>query len=431
MFKRSQLRNSTPSLSGAIGTLALAIVFVLTVAAGQRVLAQTFRVIHTFTGGQDGGNPYAGVTLDKAGNLYGTTYSYGAHSYGTVYQLKLKNGNWTVNPLYSFSDGTDGARPRAGVVFSRNGTLYGTTIAGGDLSCNYPYGCGVVFNLRPSALACKSALCAWTETVLYAFKGSPDGAFPGYGDLIFDDQTGNIYDTTNIGGTDNAGTAYQLTPSGGGDYTESVIYSFGGGSDGYYPNSGLTLDDAKNLYGTTYQGGLHNEGTVFQLVPSIGYTENILYSFLNGNGGSYLIAGVMFDSSGNLYGATTDTGMANGGEVFEMTPLGNNNWSYTQVYGLTGSYGGRCGPWGNLVMDKAGNLYGTTYCDGANKLGSVFELINSQGTWTYKDLYDFTGGNDGKNPYGHVAIDGSGNLYGTASAGGSAGVGVVWEITFP
>src|SRR5271165_6140847 len=173
MANPRQLRNLIFSLSLGAATAALAIAFLLIVVASQPAQAQTFNVIHTFTGAMDGRYPYAGVTLDKAGNLYGTAYGYPG-SYGTVYQLKYKNSNWTFNPLYTFTGGKDGAYPRARVIFGANGTLYGTTYEGGT-------GYGTVFNLRPQARACTAALCPWTETVLYAFKGGADGAYPGFG----------------------------------------------------------------------------------------------------------------------------------------------------------------------------------------------------------------------------------------------------------
>src|SRR5271166_258725 len=247
-------------------TLLFASVAVLTPAAQ----AQTFNVIHTFTGAGDGGSPSAGVTFDKAEkNLYGTTYYYGTHGYGAVYQLKQKQGKWTVNPLYSFAGGKDGAYPQARVIFGPDGSLYGTTDEGGSSNL------GTVFKLRPPASACKTALCAWTETELYAFKGSADGAYPGLGDLLFD-QGGNIYGTTVNGGSPhNIGVVYELTPSGP-SWTESVLYSFSG-NDGATPWSNVTFDSAGNLYGTTDVGGLYSSGTAFQLMPSMGgWTENIL-----------------------------------------------------------------------------------------------------------------------------------------------------------
>jgi uncharacterized repeat protein (TIGR03803 family) len=378
--------------------------------------AQTYKVIHTFTGRPDGEDPTAGLARDGAGNLYGTATYGGSHSFGTVYQMKRAGSNWVFNPLYSFAGGSDGANPVGRVIFGPDGLLYGTTASA-----------STVFKLRPSPKACTSAICTWTETVLYQFQGAPDGLQP-QGDLIFD-QMGNIYGATFAGGYDYSGTVYQLKPSGN-DWTESVLYRFSG-SDGQYPENGVVLDSANNLYGTTYGGGLNGVGTVFELtyLAGSGWTESFLYSFGNGSDGGHLYAGLIFDQSGNLYGATAGGGPGGGGTVFKLTPS-NGSWTYSLVYGLTG---GSCGPYATLFMDGAGNIYGTTYCDGSYGYGNVFELSPSNGGWTYTDLYDFTGGSDGGNPISNVVLDANGNLYGTTSAGGSGcaptGCGVVWEIT--
>jgi len=400
--------------------------------------APTFKVLHNFTGGQDGGNPIAGMTI-RGGNLYGTA-SDGGTGYGTVYQLKHTGSKWIFNLLYSFTSGNDGANPAARVIFGPNGTLYGTTAQGGT------YGYGTVFNLRPFPSVCKTALCPWMKTVLYAFEGGTDGAFPEGADVLFD-QAGNIYGTTYNGGNDDGdGTVYELMPQGSG-WTESVLYRFSG-SDGNRPDAGLIFDPSGNLYGTTTVGGdlgcnvvyQPGCGTVYELTPSqSGWTENILYQFQNGNDGSLPYAGLIFDPSGNLYGATNNGGTGGGGTVFELTPS-NGTWALKTLYSFTGTacegfFGG--GPWGTLFMD-GGNLYGTTVCDGAYGYGTVFELTPSGGGWSYTSLHDFTGGSDGGHPIGNVVFD-SGNLYGTAYDGGTGsscsggyggyGCGVVWEIT--
>ena len=361
--------------------------------------------------------------MDKAGNLYGTTFIGGTLGDGAVYQLKLKNSSFVFNPLYSFAGGSDGANPEPRVIFGPDGALYGTTLYAGA-------GYGTVFKLQPPATACKAALCPWAKTELYQFEGDPDGAFPGYGDLIF--YQGNIYGTTYNGGysTGLGGTVYEMTPVGKG-WTESVLYRFSGSPDGQLPANAVIFDSAGNLYSTTEEGGLSNAGTVFELSPSgSGWTEKVLYSFQGGDDGSLPLAGLIFDQLGNLYGATTNGGSGGGGTVFKLTPSGNGNWTYSSVYSFAG---GTCspylGPWGNLVMDGAGNLYGTTYCDGANKAGNVWELKLSGNSWTYTSLHDFTGGNDGGNPFCNVVFDAKGNLYGTTYDGGSYGYGVVWEIT--
>ena len=403
------------SLPTATGVLAIA--FLLILVASQPAQAQTFNVLYNFTGGEDGAYPLAGVTMDKVGNLYGTT-EYGGIGYGAVYKLTHKASSWIVNPLYGFTRTNDGARPQARVIFGPNGTLYGTTDSGGT-------GDGTVFNLRPFPSVCKTSLCFWMETVLYSFHAY-DGAFPGYGDLIFD-QTNNIYGTTQSGGYIGLGTVYELTPAGSG-WTESVLYFFSG-SDGANPLSSAIFDKAGNLYGTTYKGGSSDQGTVFELTYSAGsgWTETFLYSFRNlTRDGGHPYAGLIFDPAGNLYGATNDGGSGYGGTVFKLTPSGGS-WTYSLVYSFTGNPG--CGPIGTLIMDGAGNLYDTTFCDGANNAGSVFKLTPSGNGWTYTSLHDFRGDSDGGYPYCNVVFDVSGNLYGTTSSGGTQNVGVVWEIT--
>ena len=391
-----------------------------------------FSVLHNFTGGRDGAIPNAGVTVDSAGNLYGTTVL-GGNGFGAIYELKLHNGSYLVNSLYNFNGTRDGAYPFDRVVFGPSGALYGTASGGGQNSY------GVVFKLRPSPTPCKSVLCSWLETVLYSFTGSSGGGVPLFGDVIFD-PAGNMYGTASGGIT--AGVVWELTPPGTWG-AESVLVSFTG-PNGAHPEGGVIFDTAGNLYGTTYQGGGSTCcGVVFQLTPGTGgWHENILYNFQGGNDGDLPVASPIFDSAGNLYGAATDGGMNGGGTFFELSPPGT--WTFTVLSSLSltgprgcptyhGSYHGP-GPWASLAMDRAGNLYGTTCADGAHGFGNVFELSPSGGGWTYIDLYDFTGGSDGGYPVSNVVVDSVGNLYGTASIGGtgaacSGGCGVVWKIT--
>ena len=413
MAKLRQFGILTPGLSVGATTAALALAIVLTVVTTEAAHAQSFQLLYTFSGG-DGAHPIAGLTMDRGGKLYGTVRTgHSGSNWGGAYQLRPAGSGWVFDDLYIF-DGT----LLGGVVFGPDGVLYGTSpnnIAG------HPY--GYVYNLRPGVSACKTALCFWDVTLLYAFSGGADGGTPLYGDLIFD-QSGNMYGTASLGGSGN-GVVYEMTRSGGG-WSQQPLYAFSGGPDGASPYNGLVFDNAGNLYGTTTQGGASGNGTVFELSPSGGgWTETVIYSFQGGNDGSYPTAGLIFDQSGNLYGATASGGTGGGGTVFELSASGGS-WTHSVLYNFTGS--AQCGPWGTLVM-QAGNLYGTTMCDGANNVGNVFELMSSGGGWTYNSLWDFTGGNDGKNPYCSVLFDAAGNLYGTASNGGSHGVGVVWEIT--
>ena len=426
-------------VGAATGALAVAIVFVLTVVASPAAQAQTFDVIHTFTGKTDGGWPYAGVTIDKSGNLYGTTYAYGnpkgpnGANWGVVYRMKPTTEGWTFNTLYTFTDGKDGAFPAARVIFGPNGTLYGTTQGSGEGSSGY----GTVFNLKPPA-TCTTSFCPWKITTLYAFKGEPDcnGQTNSFGDLVFDD-AGNIYGTTYNGGAHNEGCVYKLTPSATGGYTEKVIHSFGGAvpGEGQYPFAGVTVDKAGNLYGTTSEGGRTcgtyggtTCGTVYELMPSSGgYTEKQLYDFTGAGDGSNPFGGVIFDSSGNLYGSTENGGFSGAGTAFKLKPEGNGDWSYAPLYSFAG--GTFCGPYGNLALDGKDNLYGTTDCSGG-PYGNVFKLT-PEGIYT--SFHDFSGGSDGANPISNVTFDASGNLYGTASGGANgtcdSGCGVVWKIT--
>jgi uncharacterized repeat protein (TIGR03803 family) len=378
--------------------------------------AQRLTVLHTFTG-PDGLTPYSGVTLDRAGNLYGTTYGGGASQLGTVYELKRHGSSYIHNQLHAFAGGNDGEQPYGGVIFGPDGALYGTTSGGGF------EGAGTVFSLRPPATACHTALCPWTESVLYGV-GHFNGVQPTYGEVAFD-PSGNIYGTTAFGGgAGEYGDVYELRPSGGG-WTGTELYAFGD-PDAQYPGHNVVLDSAGNLYGTTDAGGYYDEGAVFQLVPSgSGWSESILYNFgdpQTGVGG-YPVAGLITDRAGNFYGGTVGDGTA--ASVFELSPSGSG-WQLTVLHSFAIS-NNALGPFGNVVLDNNGNLYGTTMSLGAYGMGNVFKLSPSGNGWTYTDLYDFTNNGDGEYPAGDLIIDSAGNLYGTNL--GESGHGVVWELT--
>jgi uncharacterized repeat protein (TIGR03803 family) len=278
----------------------------------------------------------------------------------------------------------------------------------------------------------------WTEAVLFRF-GFGAGSLP-TGDITFD-AAGNIYGTTLSGGDYShcgglgCGTVYQLTLSGG-VWTENILHSFTDGADGEYPNSGVVLDQVGNLYGTAPQDGSGQAtGLVFKFVPSgSGWTQSIVYHFQNGADGNHPWGGLIFDEAGNLYGTTTYGGSGNGGTVFQLSPSGGA-WNFNLLEGLPGHVHPD-GSEAKLVRDNAGNLYGTTVKNGAYGYGNVFELTPSGGAWTYTSLHDFTRGSDGAYPYGGLALDSNGNLYGTAFGGGNTGAecstnycGVVYEIT--
>lgn len=414
-LKRHWIRSFGLRLEALTTALRLVVALALTFVVAQPASAQTLTVLHNFTGSLDGAAPYAGLKIDAAGNLYGTASGGGTNSVGVVFKMSVKNSNWLFTPLYSFKgyDG-DGAVPYARVVRDSNGLIYGSTVAGGGTND------GTIFQLRPSATPPASVMSPWTERQLYSFTVGNDGFGP-QGDLVFD-RSGNLYGTTNAGGTYNIGVVFQLVPTSGGDWTENVIYNFDG-KGGAYPFAGVTMDQAGNLYGTSYQGGAYNYGTVYELSPP-DWTETTLYSFTGGNDGGNPTAGLIRDPLGNLYGATLYGGNG-GGTVFELSPS-NGGWTYTLLYAFTGSsYGG---PQGHLVMDAAGKLYGTTLAEGASNNGNVFKLVPSSGGWTYTDLYDFTGGLDGGRPLDGLVLDRGSNIYGTASIGGSYNHGVVFEL---
>jgi uncharacterized repeat protein (TIGR03803 family) len=401
--------------------------------------AQSFTVLHNFTSGGDGSFPIAGLTMDDTGNLYGAASDGGypnpscLYGCGTVFKLTRVQVGWFFTPIYQFTGGDDGTTPEARVIFGPHGLLYGTT-TGDDVFGGT--GKATVFSLRPPATPCKTTVCFGQEAVLYRFTGPLDGSGPGLGDLVFD-QAGNIYGTTSNGGSYGFGSVYELTPSNG-SWTETILYSFTGGEDGSQPKSGVILDQAGNAYGTTLYGGANARGTVFQLTHSgTGWNEKVLHSF--GSSGSGPYGGLLFDRAGNLYGTTQTANMGQGnGTVFMLSPSGNN-WTLTTLHTFPSGF---TFPYARLTMDAAGNLCGTTSYffglandfAGQGSSGSVFKLAFSNGNWTYVDLHDFTGGNDGGGPFGSVAIDTRGNIYGTGTSGGtvlycSGGCGVVWEIT--
>ena len=331
-------------------TLALAAVVVF----GTPASAQTFSVIHYFSGGADGAYPYAALTVGPSGAVYGTAAWGGSYGNGTVFQLSQRHSAWLFSSLYEFTGGSDGSKPIGGVVIGPNGALYGTTQLGGQ------DGNGIVFSLTPPpALNCRSTQCYWNETILHTFTGSPDGFNPWTENLVFD-AAGNIYGTTGNGGAYGAGTAFELTPSGN-DYTESILYSFRSGPDGWAPFGGVVLDDAGNVYGTTVSGGYAalcgtGCGTVYQLTPSNGgWEETILFRFDIVHG-YYPNSDLIRDASGNIYGTAIASYDYNEGVLFKLAPRADGF-----IYSVLHQFNTDCEPYGAPTMDAAGNFFGTCY----------------------------------------------------------------------
>ena len=371
--------------------------------------AQTFKTLVSFNG-TNGANPgWMSLIQGTDGNFYGTTENGGAHGHGTIFKITPAGTLTTLHNFCSQPNCTDGASPVAGLVQATSGNFYGTTSGGGA------YNHGSLFEIT----------AAGKLTTLYNFcslANCADGLSPYAAPLQATD--GDLYGTTYLGGANNYGTVFKLSPAKGAD-KEKVLYSFGANSnDGTQPYAGVTLDRARNIYGTAALGG-QGYGTVFELTPSkSGWTEQIIHTFGNVTDGGTPYAGLSFDAQGNLFGATTQGPGAGGGTFFELTPS-NGTWSFNTIYSLSGW--GISGEFRTAYLDPSDNIFGTTHCDGQYSSGSVYELQRSGSAYNYVDLYDFTGGTDGQYVFSNPAFDAHGNIFGTTNVGGS-GYGVVWEV---
>jgi uncharacterized repeat protein (TIGR03803 family) len=351
------------------------------------------RIVYKFQGGNDGSSPLGNLAFDGQGNVYGETM-YGGEAEGgdgTVFKLTPVSGGWKESVIYRFNapgSHDDGWWPEGGLIIDGAGNLYGVTHQGGsqDGGGQCPYGCGTAFELSPNADG------TWTETILYNFgTGNTDGGFP-IAPLVFDTH-GNLYGTTPFGGSygdacyeGGCGVAFELSPNSSGGWTETVIHNFGSFSgDGLSPAAGLAIDAGGNLYGTTEDGGF-GSGTVFRLMPSAGgkWVDSILYGF-PGEQGAIPIAGVTFDSAGNLYGTTWLGGVHAYGTAFELSPTLTGEWKESVLHSFGSGQDGRK-PATTLVMDASGNLYGeasfggidnTGPCTqyGIDGCGTVFEIM--------------------------------------------------------
>lgn len=403
--------------SGVLGTLA-----VILIAAHAVWAANTTTVLYSFSGSSDGGDPAAALVFDTAGNAYGTTVTGGTFGYGTVFELSPNGTGWTETVLYSFAGSPDGKNPYGGVTIDSAGNLYGTTVAGGNSFCSGD-GCGVVFKLANSG-------GNWSESVLYNFQGGKDGAGPGSA-LIFD-TAGNLYGTTPDGGAHAIGTVYQLTPGQNGQWAEKVIHSFTGGNDGGVGSLGsLLIDSAGSLYGVTEIGGANGAGTVYKLTPGSNGTwkGSTLYAFKGQPDAAFPYGGLIFDKSGNLYG-TTYYGGANGvGAVYELHKV-SGSWKEKVLYSFqTGNDANSSTT--TLVFDASGNLYGTASAGGGQSCdcGAIFKLARQGSAWTESVVHSFAGNPDGAFPYYGLFEDKAGNLYGTTVQGGSANQGAIFQFT--
>jgi uncharacterized repeat protein (TIGR03803 family) len=325
----------------------------------------TEKVLHNFgIGDMDAKTPEAPLVFDGSGNLYGTAVDGGTNNVGAVFEMTPNgSGGWTEFKIHNFGNGDDGARPEAGLIFDAAGNLYGTTHAGGT------HGAGTVFELSPNGSG------GWTEKVLHNFGADQDDGQGPEGGLVFD-SAGNLYGTTVAGGNLDQGTAFEMTPNGSGGWTERVIHNFGRGDDGNSPQGlSLIFDSAGNLYGTTNTGGTNDAGTVFEMTPngSGGWLEKTLHFFGNGFDGNGPTCSLIFDTNGNLYGTTLLGGTNSVGVVFKMTPNGSGGWTESVMHNFgTGNDGAY--PSAGVILDGMGNLYGTTSAGGIQTDGTVFEV---------------------------------------------------------
>jgi hypothetical protein len=414
------------------------------------------KVLYSFQGGTDGAYPAGGVVFDKQGNLYGATQQGGADNCspmaacGTVYQLSPpghKGGAWTETILHVFKGkaSNDGEFPAGGVIADASGNIYGTTSYGGTGDCvllGIKGGCGTVYEFSPPG----TEGGAWTYAILHSFKGGNDGYLPN-GDLVFD-SVGNLYGSTAFGGGKGTtcdsgyyqycGTVFKLSPpkTKGGKWTEQVLHSFAGGTDGAEPNGGLVLDSKSSVYGTTPWGGSADCqgpgcGTAFELRPPTkrggAWAEKILHRFTGGDDGAGPDGGLIFDAEGRLCGVAVSGGSGQGfGVVFRLAEeTQSGRWIETVLYSFQGGTYGR-DPRG-LVFDSPGNLYTLS--------GPIIRLKPPKqggGTWTPEVLYEFKGPPDGSGPL-DLMLGMGGALYGTTEFGGTGqlcqgGCGTVFEV---
>ncbi len=322
-------------------------------------------VLYNFTGGADGGEPYKGVTLDAAGNLYGTAVTGGSGSCeggcGVTYKLTKSGDTWTQTVIHAFTGGLDGSGPGARVAVDARGNVYGMTPTGGA------NGLGVIYEVQAGSND------KWKLRVLHTFTGGSDGSSGSAGKLVL--HGGHIFGAATTGGSFGAGTVFELRPTRSGEWDFKTLYSFQGAPDGVFPYGALLFDAAGNIYGTTYYGGTNGLGTVYRLARGAGgrWTESVLYSFQAGSDGNSSISNLVADAAGNFYGTTSEGGLGSG-TIFQLTPGPNDTWSESIPHSFQGSPDGAF-PYAGMVGDGAGNFYGATVHGGADGDGAIYRFI--------------------------------------------------------
>lgn len=380
--------------------------------------ASTAKLVYSFAGNADGEYTDTELVADSAGNLYGTSVQGGTYGGGTVFQV-TPAGVHTV--LYNFTGGSDGGEPYKGVTLDAAGNLYGTAVTGGGGSCEG--GCGVVFRLTNSG-------GVWTQSVIHTFTGGSDGSGPGSPVAI--DKHGDVWGTTPTGGADGMGVVYQIRPTASGDWTLHVAHTFTGGADGGGGSAGrFLIDAAGNLYNVCTVGGANGFGTVYELSLGQGkWHLTTLYAFKDQPDGASPYGGVISDQAGNLYGTTYYAGVHDVGTVYKLTRTGTA-WTESVLYSFKGGTDG-ASPISSLVSDAAGNLYGTTSDGGAAtcSCGVIFEMSRSAaGKWTESVAYRFPGTPQPGFAYNGMVRDAEGNFYGATVHGGSGNDGAIYQFT--
>jgi hypothetical protein len=424
--RKGYVVNHTTTRSIALSAVTIAVMAAALMLTGASLYASTDEnAIYTFNN-TNGSQPYGQLIADGLGNLYGTTTYGGTFSAGVVFQMSATGSHWTENLLYSFQGGSnDGSHPFSGLVMDAAGNLYGTTQTGGSFQ-NCSGGCGTVYELLPPS----TPEGAWTETVLHNFSGS-DGDSPMAG-LVIDD-SGNLYGTTHNAAGFN-GTVFELSPPGGGNgWTLTTLHTFVGVKDGANPFGGLVLGKDNALFGATSYGGEARLGMIYELKLQEGsWKYSALYSFNGGVDGANPLSTLVLDKIGNLYGTTTGGGLGFG-TVFEVTlPTLGSPLKETVLYSFHGAATGAY-PVSGLVFDKSGNLFGTTSggLEGPLYPGTVFELIpptEPDGVWTETGLHVFANRGGGANPYAGLVFGKGGWLYGATIVGGTEDAGVLFRV---
>ncbi len=393
------------------------------------------RVLHHFAGPPDGSRPYGRLVMDASGALYGTTGWGGAHNAGTVFKLTQRpteGFGWSERVLYSFTGGSEGGVPFSGLAIDKNGALYGTTARGG------PARAGTVFQLVPPSSSGGTWSQKVLHAFAPPFPPKSEfyfGPEEGSESLVVD-TAGALYGTSAHDGANSLGRVFKLTPpaAAGGVWTESTLYDFKGGDGGATPKTGLLVDRSGALYGTA-KGGAYGGGIVYKLDPPAPaggeWSASVLYAFTRANDGCYPNGGLVMDAAGALYGTLRSCGPYWTGIVFKLAPPSVRGGAWTETV-LRFRGGAEVGlVYSGLILGAGGSLYGTTIGGGAYGDGFIFQLAPpspDSRLWRKRLLYSFKRGKDGDVPFGGLISDASGALYGAAAVGGSRDLGTIFKL---